>query len=89
MIIYRDGKAINLTEQELDQAYREAQRKYYEEEVIEKLTEDYGVDPKSVDWMDIAEEVMDTLAEDDTYWECEQDAYRRVIKRHLRQEDDE
>ena len=89
MIIYRDGKAIKLTEQELDQAYREARRRYYEEEVIEKLTEEYGVNPKSVDWREIAEEVMDEIAEDDTHWECEQDAYRRVIKRHLKEGKDE
>ena len=89
MIIYRDGKVIQLTEQELDLACREAQRKYYESEVVAKLVEDYDVDPKSVDWMEIAEEVMDEIAEDDTHWECEQDAYRRVIKRHLKEGKDE
>ena len=53
-----------------------------------KLCEEYNVNPNSVDWKQIASEVMDEIAEDDTIWCCEQDAYKRVIERYLKEMED-
>ena len=85
MTIYRDGKAIELTEQEICDIYLEERRRYYGDEVLLKLSEDYNIDVNKVDidWKQIASDVMDEIAEDDTHWDCEQDAYRRVIERYL------
>lgn len=87
MIIYRDGQAIELTEQEICDIYLEAQRRYYGDEVLLKLSENYNIDLNKVDidWKQIASDVMDEIAEDDTHWDCEQDAYRRVIERYLKE----
>ena len=85
MKIYRDGQAIELTEQEICDIYLEAQRRYYGDEVLLQLSEyyDIDVDKEDIDWKQIASDVMDEIAEDDTHWDCEQDAYRRVIERYL------
>ena len=85
MTIYREGQAIELTEQEICDIYLEARRRYYGDEVLLKLSEDYNIDVNKVDidWKQIASDVMDEIAEDDTHWDCEQDAYRRVIERYL------
>ena len=87
MKIYRDGKAIELTEQEICNIYLEAQRRYYGDEVLLKLSENYNIDidKEDIDWQQIASDVMDEIAEDDTHWDCEQDAYRRVIEKYLKE----
>lgn len=87
MTIYRNGQAIELTEQEICDIYLKAQRRYYGDEVLLKLSEDYDidVDKEDIDWKEIASDVMDEIAEDDTHWDCEQDAYRRVIERYLKE----
>ena len=87
MIIYRDGQAIELTEQEICNIYLEAQRRYYGDEVLLKLSENYNIDidKEDIDWQQIASDVMDEIAEDDTHWDCEQDAYRRVIEKYLKE----
>ena len=85
MKIYRDGKAIELTEDEICNIYFEVRNRNYVDEVILKLSENYNVDLNKVplDVQQIAEDVMDKIANDDTHWDCEQDAFERVIERYL------
>jgi two-component SAPR family response regulator len=53
--------------------------------VVLKLSENYNVDLNKIklDVQQIAEDVMDEIANDDTHWDCEQDAFKRVIERYL------
>lgn len=87
MTIYRDGQVIELTKEELETAYSVQRRKYFAEEVCYQLQEFYNINPNrgDVNWGQIADDVMDAIAEDDTYWECEHDAFRRVIERYLKE----
>lgn len=89
MIIYRDGKAIELTALELEQAYREAREQYLFEEICDKLREDYNVEPCTddyhIDVRQIVWDAMDLLANDDIYWDCEQDAKHQAIKQYLKE----
>lgn len=52
-----------------------------------KLCEDYNIDPNKddIDWKQIASDVMDEIAENDTIWDCEQEAYHRTIERYLKE----
>ena len=88
MIIYRDGQAIELTELELDQAYREAKIQYLCEEIYEYLREEYDDDLISKvekDLSEIADDMLCLIANDDTHWECEQDAKHQAIKQYLKE----
>ena len=87
MKIYRDGKAIELTELELDQAYREARHQYLCEEIREVIEEQYDVDVSKVedDLSEIADDMLCLIANDDTHWECEQDAKHQAIKQYLKE----
>lgn len=87
MIIYRDGQAIELTELELDQAYREARTQYLCEEIYEYLREEYEDDLLSKvekDLSEIADDMLCLIANDDTHWECEQEAKHQAIKQYLK-----
>ena len=83
MKIYRDGKAIELTETELTHLYLEIQRRNCADEVILKLTEDYDVDIEKVNITRIVSDVMEEIADNDTIWDCEQETYHSVIKKYL------
>lgn len=87
MKIYRDGKAIELTELELDQAYREARDQYFMDEIGNTLREDYDIEPctddSKIDLREIAQEMQDLLANNDTHWECEVEAKHQAIEQYL------
>ena len=85
MKIYRDGKAIELTEEEICAIYLEAQMRNIEDDVVLKLSEDYDVDLNNehIDIKDIALDIRSEIADNDTIWDCEQEAYHSVIKRYL------
>lgn len=88
MTIYRDGKAIELTELELDQAYREARIQYLCEEIYDTLREEYDDDLVSKvekNLSEIADDMLCLIANDDTHWECEQDAKHQAIKQYLKE----
>ena len=87
MKIIRDGKAIELTELELDQAYREARIQYLCEEIREAIEEQYDVDVKKVenDLSEIADDMLCLIANDDTHWECEVEAKHQAIKQYLKE----
>lgn len=87
MKIYRDGQAIELTEQEICDIYLEARRRNYADEVALKLSEDYNIDlsKADIDVLQIASDVIDEVAENDTIWDCEQEVYSIVIKRYLKE----
>ena len=87
MKIYRDGKAIELTEQEICDIYFDARRRNYVDEVVLKLSEDYNIDvsKEDVDVDCIVSDVMDGVLDNDTIWNCEQDVFDRVIERHLKE----
>jgi hypothetical protein len=85
MKIYRNGQAIELTEKEICDIYLEARRRNYVDEVVLKLSEHYDIDLSTVDIdvLQIASDVMDEIADNDTIWDCEQEAFHRVIERYL------
>lgn len=87
MKIIRDGKAIELTELELDQAYREARIQYLCEEIREAIEEQYDVDVNKVenDLSEIADDMLCLIANDDTHWECEVEAKHQAIKQYLKE----
>lgn len=86
MTIYRNGKAIELTEQELSDTYTEVKIRNYKDEVALKLAEDYNIDPNTanIDITDIALDVICEIGENDTITDCEQEAFHKVIKSHLK-----
>lgn len=85
MKICRDGKLIELTETEINHLYLEIQRRNYAEEVTLKLIDDYDIDPikENINVMRIVEDVRCEIQDNDTIWDCEQEAYHRVIERYL------
>lgn len=87
MVIYRDGKAIGLTEYEICRIYREVQMRNCKDEIVLKLSEDYNIDLNKIDLdvMSIATDVMSEIADNDTILDCEQDVYHRVIERYLKE----
>lgn len=88
MTIYRDGQAIELTELELGQAYSEARIQYLCEEIYDNLREEYDDDLISEvekDLSEIADDILCLIANDDTHWECEQEAKHQVIKQYLKE----
>lgn len=88
MKIYRDGKEIKLTELEVEQAYREARDQYFIDEIGNSLREDYDIEPCTdgsiIDLGEIATDMQDLLANDDTYWACEREALHQAIKQYLK-----
>ena len=88
MTIYRDGQAIELTEQEICDIYIEARRRNYVDEVLVRLSEDYNIDPnkENVDVQMIVSDIMDGIFDNDTIWNCEQDVFQRVIESYLKKE---
>lgn len=87
MKIIRDGKEIELTEQEICDIYYEAQKRNYVDDVLIKLSEDYNIDPneENIDLQVIASDIMDGIMDNDTIWNCEQDVIERVIERYLKE----
>ena len=85
MKICRDGKLIELTETEINHLYLEIQRRNYAEEVTLKLIDDYDIDPvkENINVNRLVEEVRCEIMENDTIYDCEQEAYHRVIKTYL------
>ena len=85
MQICRDGKLIELTETEINHLYLAIQRRNYADEVILKLSEDYDIDveKEGINVMRIVSDVMEEITDNDTIWDCEQEAYHRVIKAYL------
>ena len=87
MTIYRNGKAITLTETEINHLYLAIQRRNYADEVMLKLVEDYDIDidKEGINVMRIVSDVMQEIADNDTIWDCEQEAYHRVIESYLKE----
>ena len=87
MIIYRNGQKIELTEQEICAIYLEAQMRNIVDDVTLKLSEDYDIDldKEHIDITAIALDVRSEIADNDTIWDCEQEAYHRVIKNYLKE----
>ena len=87
MKIYRNGQAIELTEQEICEIYLEAQRRNYVDDVLVKLSEDFNIDPskENIDVQMIVSDIMDEILDNDTIWNCEQDVIQRVIEAYLKE----
>lgn len=85
MKIYRNGQEIELTEQEIYAIYFETYMKNIEDEVILKLKEDYDIDldKENIDIMPIAFDIRNEIRDNDTIWDCEQEAYHRAIRAYL------
>lgn len=89
MIIYRDGKAIELTGLELHQAYEEVRDQYFMDEIGNTLREDYDIEPctddSEIDLRKIAQDMQNLLANNDTHWECEVEAKHQAIEQYLKE----
>ena len=73
MTIYRDGKAIELTPQELRQAYYESEREYTIEDIKSRLNDDDNFSEEDIDF---AANMFDAfLRRNDDY----NDAYCHVL----------
>lgn len=85
MTIFRNGQPIELTEQEICAICLEAQMRNIVDDVTLKLSEDYDIDlnKDNIDITAIALDIRSEIADNDTIWDCEQEAYHRVIKRYL------
>ena len=85
MKIYRNGQEIELTETEINHLYLEIQRRNYADEITLKLIDDYDINPvkENINVMRLVEEVRCEIMENDTIYDCEQEAYHRVIKGYL------
>lgn len=85
MKIYRNSQEIELTEQEIYAIYFETYMKNIEDEAILKLKEDYDIDidKENIDIMPIAFDIRNEIQDNVTIWDCEQEAYHRVIKAYL------
>jgi hypothetical protein len=59
--------------------------RYIVDEVSLKLSEYYDIDlnKESIDITAIALDIRSEIADNDTIWDCEQEAYHRVIKAYL------
>jgi hypothetical protein len=88
MTIYRDGKEIELTEDEICAIYLLAQMRNIKDEVALKLSEDYNIDlnTANINLNIIALEIYSEIADHDTIYDCEQEVYNKVIERHLKEE---
>jgi hypothetical protein len=87
MNIYRDGKAIELTEKEICAIYLLAQMRNIKDEVALKLSEDYNIDlsAANINLNTIALEIHSEIADNDTIWDCEQEVYDKVIEKYLKE----
>lgn len=87
MKIYRNGKAIELTETEINHLYLEIQRRNYIDEITLKLIEDYDIDPikEGINVSRLAEEIRCEIMENDTICDCEQEVCRTVIGSYLKE----
>lgn len=88
MIIYRDGKAIELTGLELQQAYEEMKNDYYMDDIGNQLREDYDIEPctddSEIDLEEIARVAQGLLGKHDTYNDIYWDAIHTAIKAYLK-----
>lgn len=89
MTIYRDGKAIELTDAELFKAYEEMQDRYYMDNIGDKLREDYDIEPctddSEIDLKEIAEKLQYLLDDNDTYNDIYWDEVHTAIERYLKE----
>ena len=87
MKIYRNGKAIELTETEINHLYLEIQRRNYADDITLKLIEDYDIDPikEGINVARLVEEIRCEIMDNDTICDCEQDACRKVIGNYLKE----
>lgn len=85
MTIYRDGKEIKLTKEEMQQVYEKVRNEQFGRDVCQKLQE-HGVNPNrgDVDWKQIALEAQWWLGENDLcndlYWDAIEMAIKYYIK---------
>lgn len=86
MIIYRDGKAIELTGLELQQAYEEQYDEYFKNDVWDKLQEEYDIDPDrgDINLGDISLIAQELLGDNDLYNDIYWDAIHTAIKAYLK-----
>lgn len=76
MTIYRDGKAIELTTQELRQAYVEMRKEYTKEDIISCYDSEYDYRDFTNDELDCMYEKFEDYLDKN---ECYYDAYWNVI----------
>lgn len=86
MTIYRDGKAIELTPREMQQAYEKQRDEYFGEDVCDRLQEEYNIDPNrgDINWKEIARVAQDLLGSHDLYNDIYWDAIHTAIKAYLK-----
>ena len=87
MKIIRNGQEFELTSAELEQAYEEQHREYFDIDVCDRLREEHDIDPNrgDIDWEEIAINAQDLLANDDCYYECYWNAINQAIEQYLKE----
>lgn len=89
MTIYRDGQAIELTDVELHQAYKEVRNEFYMEHIGDKLRWDYDIEPctenSKIDLGEMADNLGLMILDNDTYNDIYWDAVHTVIKQYLKE----
>ena len=86
MKIYRDGQAIELTNDEVRNAFYEYQQYEQQERVRAILTED-GIEFTQDDVEEILSITNNELDDCDTYWDIEIDTIRNAIAEHFNLDD--
>lgn len=89
MTIYRDGQAIELTDVELHQAYKEVRNEFYMEHISDKLRWDYDIEPctddSKIDLSEMADNLAYIILDNDTYNDIYWDAVHTVIEQYLKE----
>jgi hypothetical protein len=85
MKIYRNGVAIELTEEEIREAYNEKQKAYNMEDIISRADE-MGVNWTDDDVSMLAQELETVLGHNDAYWDCYWATVEEVIEEYQREQ---
>ena len=88
MTIYRDGKSIELTNKELQNAFYEYQE-YEQKERVKTVLADYDVEFTEDDVDEIISITNSELDECDSYWDIEIDMIRDAIVEHFNLDESE
>lgn len=82
MKIYRDGKEIELTAEELRMAYEEKKLEHTNEDVVTKANEMH-IDLVDADVIAITERFERALGKHDTFWDCYWCTMENVIEEYV------
>ena len=87
MKIYRDGKEIELTAEELRMTYKEVEFRYYVEDVKSRIDDmELDCDLEESDYNIIAQRFYRSLCRNDSYWEDYWCTMENAIKDYIKED---